>query len=108
MKRLYDFQKFDLGFFDNLELVVVSEKDKADRKTVTLIILEDRNLYTTGETGLNAFEKIYLNLINDNFKDYTFKQGDYFSIDMLEDDPKVSIWGENFSRNLSVTGKIKN
>lgn len=32
MRRLNDFQKFDPKFFDNLDLAVVSDKDKEDKK----------------------------------------------------------------------------
>jgi len=49
MRRLYDFQEFNPKFFDNLELAVVSDKNKEEKKTITVIILEDRNEYNNDE-----------------------------------------------------------
>ena len=105
MKRLYDFQKFDRTFFENVELLVVSEKNKEDRQTLSLIILEDNNIYKNGEVGINRFEKIFVNITNPNFEEIKFNEGDPFDMKRMEDDIDVSIFGEKWARQLSVRGK---
>ena len=82
MRRLNDFQKFNPEFFDNLDLAVVADKDKEDRKTITVIILEDRNEYNNDEHGVNRYEKFYINILNPNFKEFNFKEGQPFLIDL--------------------------
>lgn len=104
MKRLYDFQSFDKSFFDKLDLVVVNSKNKEDRKMITVIILEDKNIYKTGEQGLNRFEKFYINILNSNFENLNFNEGDEFKMSNLEEDYKVSIFGENFNKMISIKG----
>lgn len=104
MKRLYDFQTFDKTFFDKLEMLVVRTKDKEDRKTVTVIILEDNNTYKTGEVGLNRFEKIYINITNENFEQLKFEEGESFDMKQMNENSRVSIWGD-FGKQLSVTGE---
>lgn len=105
MKRLYDFQQFDRDFFYNLDLAVVSENTKEDRKTITVIILQDRNIYKNGETGVNNFNKFYINIISENFKSLTFKQGDTFDMEKLEPNFDVVQFGESWDRKISLKGK---
>lgn len=108
MRRLNDFQKFDPKFFDNLDLAVVADKDKEDRKTITVIILEDRNEYNNDEQGVNRYEKFYINILNPNFKEFKFKEGQTFLIDYLEPGFSVVVWGENFfDRKISIKGFLK-
>ena len=107
MRRLYDFQKFDPKFFDSLDLAVVADKDKEDRKTITVIILEDRNEYNNDEHGVNRYEKFYINILNPNFKEFNFKEGQPFLIDYLEPGFNVVVWGENFDRKISIKGFLK-
>mgnify|MGYP006961483041 CR=1 FL=1 len=106
MRKLYEFQSFDISFFDNLELAVVSENNKKDRKTITVIILEDHNQYKDTPRA-NLFEKFYVNILNENFLDYTFKEGQPFSLDMLESGYSVVQFGENWNKSISIKGYLK-
>lgn len=107
MRRLCDFQNFNKEFFDRLDLAVVSEKDKEDRKTITVIVLSDGNDYKDGTSGINVFQKFYINVFNPNFKDYHFKSGQAFSIDYLEPGFDVVVWGDGYSKNISIKGNLK-
>ena len=107
MKRLGDFQEFNKDFFDGLELAVVSENDKDDRKTITVIVLSDRNNYKSGESGINIFNKFYINIFNSNFRDFHFKNGQTFAIDYLEPDFDVVVWGDGYNKNISIKGYLK-
>jgi hypothetical protein len=107
MRRLGDFQEFNKEFFDRLELAVVSENDKEDRKTITVIVLSDGNNYKNGENGINIFQKFYINIFNSNFRDFHFKNGQAFSIDYLESGFDVVVWGDGYNKNISIKGNLK-
>lgn len=106
MRKLHEFQTFDKSFFDNLELSVVRENNKEDRKTITLIVLEDNNQYKDTEKA-NVYEKFYVNVLNNNFSDYVFREGQPFSMSMLEPDYDVVLFGENYDRKISCKGYLK-
>lgn len=106
MRKLHEFQTFDKSFFDNVELSVVSVRDKDDRKTLTVIILEDNNQYKDMPRA-NLFEKFYVNILNDNFTEITFKEGQPFSMSMLRPDYDVVVFGDVFSRQISCKGYLK-
>lgn len=107
MRRLSDFQVFKPEFFDNLKLAVVSEKNKEDRKTITVIILEDNNFYADDSKSLNLYEKFYINVMNTRFRSFTFKEGEPFSMDYLEPGYHAVVWRGDYGANLSVTGFLK-
>lgn len=107
MRRLSDFQVFKPEFFENLKLAVVSEKNKEDRKTITVIILEDNNFYADDSKALNLYEKFYINVMNTRFRSFTFKEGEPFSIDYLEPGYHAVVWRGDYGANLSITGFLK-
>jgi hypothetical protein len=107
MRRLSDFQTFKPEFFENLKLAVVSEKNKQDRKTITVIILEDNNTYSDDSKSLNLYQKFYINVLNTNFKEFSFKEGQPFLMDYLEPGYHSVVWRGDYGSNLSITGFLK-